>query len=199
MGALMLNLTDASKILRARLNSFGITLLVVAAVSSLFLGNAKALAESLPPLQTVDHVDLQRYAGEWFEIASFPKWFSRGCVNTKATYEVRNDGRVNVVNECRKFSADGRLSVAKGIARVTDEQTNSKLKVRFGWSPFEGDYWIIELGSNYEYAVVSEPGRDALWILSRSETLPKEILDEIKVRMKDVHKLDLGRLVYTRL
>ncbi|MCX6124769.1 MAG: lipocalin family protein, partial [Proteobacteria bacterium] len=160
----MLCLTDASKALRARLNSVGLTLFVVGSLTSFILGNAGARAESLPPLETVDHVELQRYAGEWFEIASFPKWFNRGCVNTKATYELRGDGRVNVVNECRKFSADGRLSVAKGIARAVDQQTNSKLKVRFGWSPFEGDYWIIELGSDYEFAVISEPSRESLWI-----------------------------------
>jgi apolipoprotein D and lipocalin family protein len=158
---------------------------------------AKANSES--PLETVALVDLARYQGVWYEIASFPKWFARGCVNSQATYTLRDDERVDVLNECRKKTPDGRRSVAKGIARVVDEESNAKLKVRFGWAPFEGDYWIIELEENYKYVVVSEPSRDSLWILSRSTKLSAEVLEPLLERLEAVHGLDTSRLVYTRI
>lgn len=169
----------------------------LALAASSFVSHA-VYAEPLRPLETVDHVDVPRYMGVWYEIASFPKWFSKGCVNSQATYSLRSDGRVNVVNECNKGSADGRLSVAHATGRVVDEQTNAKLKVMFFW-PFEGDYWIIDLGQNYEYAVVSEPSRQSLWILSRTKVLDKPVLDDILHRLVSEHGFDLSQLQYTRV
>ena len=119
--------------------------------------------ESLPPLQVVPQVDLSRYMGTWYEIARFPHRFQEGCVATKATYALREDGKVDVLNECRTESMDGPVRTAKGTATVLDKKSNAKLKVTFFW-PFYGDYWIIDLGENYEYAVVGHPGRKYLWI-----------------------------------
>lgn len=149
------------------------------------------------PLKTVPHVDIERYMGEWFEIASFPQWFSRNCYNTTANYSLRSDGRVDVLNKCHKGSPTGEIAEAKGIARVVNTQTNAELKVSFFW-PFSGKYWIIDLGDNYEYAVVSAPSRDTLWILSRSPQMDQATLDGILERLKNVHKFDLSPLKYTR-
>lgn len=148
-------------------------------------------------LKTVPHVDIERYMGEWFEIASFPQWFSRNCYNTTANYSLRSDGRVDVLNKCHKGSPTGKIADAKGIARVVNTQTNAELKVSFFW-PFSGKYWIIDLGDNYEYAVVSAPSRDTLWILSRSPQMDQGTLDGILERLKNVHKFDLSPLKYTR-
>jgi apolipoprotein D and lipocalin family protein len=149
------------------------------------------------PFKTVPHVDIERYMGEWFEIASFPQWFSRNCYNTTANYSLRSDGRVDVLNKCHKGSPTGEIADAKGIARVVNTQTNAELKVSFFW-PFSGKYWIIDLGDNYEYAVVSAPSRDTLWILSRSPQMDQATLDGILERLKNVHKFDLSPLKYTR-
>lgn len=88
--------------------------------------------------------ELSRYEGTWYEIASFPQRFQKGCTATTATYTARKDGKITVLNRCRKDGLDGKLSQAKGLARVVDTKTKAKLKVSF-FRPFWGDYWIIDL------------------------------------------------------
>ncbi len=147
----------------------------------------------LPPLQTVAKVDLSRYTGTWFDIASYPQRFQKGCTGTTATYSLRDDGQISVVNRCRKGSLDGEEDVAEGRARVVDTTTNAKLEVTFFW-PFWGDYWIIDLGENYEYAVVGHPGRDYLWILSRTPTMDQAvyqgIIDRLQAQGYDPDRLE---------
>ena len=124
----------------------------------------------LPPLEAVPEVDLERYLGTWYEIASYPQRFQEGCTATTATYTLRSDGEIDVLNRCRKDSLDGPEDTAEGRARVVDRTTNAKLEVSF-FGPFWGDYWIIDLGPEYEYAVVGHPSRYYLWILSRTPAL----------------------------
>ena len=138
----------------------------------------------LPPLETVAYVDLQRYAGTWYEIANYPQRFQRGCTATTATYILREDGEVNVVNRCRKGTIDGPEDSARGRARVVDRRSNAKLEVSF-FRPFWGDYWIIDLGKEYDYAVVGHPSRDYLWILSRTPTMDESIYEDILERLRD--------------
>ncbi len=149
----------------------------------------------LPELRTVERVDLQRYVGTWYEIAAFPQRFQRGCTATKATYSLRPDGQLDVVNRCREGAPDGPEKVARGRARVVDRETNAKLKVSF-FRPFWGDYWIVELGPDYEYAVVGHPSRDYLWILARAPTMPPALYDAIVARLAAVG-YETGRLART--
>ena len=162
-------------------------------LSCLFLpACASGVKKNLPLLQVVARVDLNRYLGAWYEIARFPHRFQEGCVATQATYTLLEDGKIGVLNQCRKKSLDGDLSTAKGKAWVVDQETNAKLKVRFFW-PFSGDYWIIDLGENYDYAVVGHPNRNYLWVLSRTprmdETLYNRILERLRQQHYDVNKL----------
>lgn len=136
----------------------------------------------LPMLRTVAHVDLGDYVGTWYEVANFPQSFQRGCTATTATYTLRSDGDIDVVNRCRKGSVDGPEKVARGRARVVDKSSNAKLEVSF-FRPFWGDYWIIDLGASYEYAVVGHPSRDYLWILSRTPTLDAGVYTAIVGRL----------------
>ncbi|HTY64334.1 MAG TPA: lipocalin family protein [Acidobacteriota bacterium] len=154
-----------------------------------------ATADTTPPLQTVPHVDLNRYLGTWYEIASFPQWFQKGCVATSATYTLRKDGDVDVLNQCRDKTLEGKARKANGKAWVVDPKSNAKLKVRFFW-PFSGDYWIIDLGPTYEYAVVGHPKRNYLWILSRTRKMDSAVYDEILQRLKKQH-YDITRLYKT--
>jgi len=149
----------------------------------------------LPPLETVAHVDLARYVGTWYEIASFPQSFQRGCVATTATYAIRGDGDIDVLNRCRKDTLGGPEKSALGRARVMDGATNAKLEVSF-FRPFWGDYWIVDLGPDYDYAVVGHPGRDYLWILSRARTMPEAIYEGILARLK-AQGYDTSRLMRT--
>ncbi len=128
-----------------------------------------------PPVKTVAKVDLSRYVGKWYEIASLPKFFQEGCVNTTATYSLRDDGDIDVQNRCFR---DGEVSGVDGKAWVVDKQTNAKLKVRFFW-PFSGDYWILALADDYSYALVGAPDRDSLWVLSRTPTMSEELYAQI--------------------
>lgn len=145
-------------------------------------------------LDTVPYVDLTQYVGVWYEIASYPMFFQRGCVATKATYSLRSDGNIGVLNECRKESFDGPIKKAEGIARVADPKTNSKLQVKFFL--FWGDYWIIDLDEEYRYAVVSEPRQKYLWILSRTPILKEDIYQGILTRLTE-KGFDLNRLKMT--
>ena len=149
----------------------------------------------LPPLETVVHVDLARYVGTWYEIASFPQSFQKGCVATTATYTIRADGDLDVLNPCRKDALDGPEKSALGRARVVDGATNAKLEVSF-FRPFWGDYWIVDLGADYDYAVVGHPGRDYLWILSRTPTMPEATYEGILARLK-TQGYDTSRLKRT--
>jgi apolipoprotein D and lipocalin family protein len=117
-------------------------------------------------LETVERVELNKYVGRWYEIARYPNRFQKQCTgDTTANYSVLDDGKIQVLNACRK--QDGKIDQAKGKAKIVDRETNAKLKVTFFW-PFYGDYWIIGLDPEYRWAVVGEPGRKYLWILSRT-------------------------------
>jgi apolipoprotein D and lipocalin family protein len=153
--------------------------MLLAAVSGL-----TGCGAAYPPLATVGDVDLARYTGKWYEIARYPNFFERNCVGVTAEYSEREDGRIEVVNTCRPFSLDAQPEQITGVARVADPTTNAKLKVSF-FGPFEGDYWILDLDNDYQYAVVGAPNRNYFWILSREPSLDEEIYDRIIERMPD--------------
>lgn len=132
-------------------------------------------------LTPVDNVNLDRYTGLWYEIAKIPNRFQRKCAQgTTAQYTLKKDGRIDVINRC--ITSSGKVIEAKGIAKVVDTITNAKLKVSFvklfGLSFFWGDYWIIGLHENYEYAIVGTPSRKYGWILSRQQKLSQENFDQ---------------------
>jgi apolipoprotein D and lipocalin family protein len=133
-------------------------------------------------LSVVDKVNLSRYLGKWYEIASYPAWFQKGCTGSTAEYSLRSDGKIQVINRCHKGSLDGPLKESKGKAEIVDSTTNAKLKVWFFW-PFKGNYWIIDLHPNYQWAVVGEPSRKYLWILSRTPTMDEAIYQDILSRL----------------
>lgn len=144
-------------------------------------------------LKTVPFVDLNRYLGLWYEIASIPASFSKDCYNSTATYSVRPDGDIKVVNAC---ATDKGPKSVEGKAWVVDAQTNAKLKVRFFW-PFTGNYWVIDLGRDYEYAVVGEPSREYLWVLSRNPHMSDAQLSAILKRAA-AKEYDIRKVVRTR-
>ncbi|MCX7792940.1 MAG: lipocalin family protein [Thermodesulfovibrionales bacterium] len=154
-----------------------------------------ATKNPLPPLEVVPFVDLTRYTGVWYEISRYPHPFQEGCVGSRATYTLRKDGKIDVINECYDGSFSGKLRRVKGTAKVIDKSTNARLKVSFFW-PFYGDYWIIDLGKNYEYAVVGHPTRKYLWILSREKTMDEKLYSEILQRL-EAKGYDTTKLIKT--
>ncbi|MGQ9634519.1 MAG: lipocalin family protein [Bryobacteraceae bacterium] len=151
--------------------------------------------EGKPPLPVVPSVDLERYAGKWYEIARLPNRFQRGCTgNVTATYTLRPDGKIQVLNQCR--DERGRTKSARGTAHPAGKgEPNTKLKVTFFW-PFSGDYWIIDLDPGYRWAVVGEPRRRYLWILSREPHLDDETYQGI-VERAAAKGFDNNRLIRT--
>ena len=149
----------------------------------LFAGNILTIkAQDMKPPVTVDSVNLNKYVGKWYEIARIPNSFQKKCArNTTATYKLRDDGQIIVINRCVK--KDGSISEANGVAKIVDAKTNSKLEVSFvkilGIRLFWGDYWIIGLDKDYRYAVVGTPTRKYGWILSRTPKLSSEDMDTI--------------------
>jgi len=151
-------------------------------------------SSSVSTLDVVPRVELDRYIGTWYEIARYPNKFQKeDCVGTTATYALREDGKISVDNRCRKGSPDGPESMANGKAWVVDPETNARLKVQFFW-PFSGDYWIIQLGDQYEYAVVGHPDRKYLWILSRTPRMDPEMYARVLARLKQ-QGYDLEQLI----
>ena len=143
-------------------------------------------------VQSVPFVNLTRYAGKWYEVASYPQRFQKGCTHTTATYTVTDKNFVWVENRCNKDSINDKKSYIKGKAFVVKNTGNAQLKVQFFW-PFRGKYWIIELADDYRYAVVSHPSKKYLWILSRTPTLDantyQSIVSNLTAKGFDVSKL----------
>jgi apolipoprotein D and lipocalin family protein len=109
---------------------------------------------------------------------------------------LRQDGKIDVINQCTKGTQGSELSSVQGTAWVVDTKTNAKLRVRFFW-PFTGDYWIIDLGENYEYAVVGHPSRSYLWILSRKPEMEEVLYERILEKLRSQFYYDVSKLTKT--
>ena len=167
--------------------------LILITIASTFLA-VTAAGSRKDELEVVPSVDLSRYVGQWYEIARLPNRFQKKCADSvTANYKLRSDGSIQVVNRCRK--ASGEFTTAKGKAKILDKKTNAKLKVTFFW-PFYGKYWILDLGPNYEYAVVGEPGRDYLWILSRTPQIDEALYQQLLAKMQ-ARGFDTMRMIRT--
>lgn len=159
-------------------------------------------AQAGEPLTTVPALDVPRYMGTWYEIAKFPNWFQRKCVsNTRANYVLQADGKVQVTNRCKRES--GEVDEAIGAARQIGPANSPKLQVRFApaWLSLLpvvwGDYWVVELEDTYQWVAVSEPGRQYLWILSRTPHMEPAVYAELLARLArkglEVQKLETTR------
>jgi len=152
-------------------------------------------SKPLPGLTVVPYVEIERYLGTWYEIARYPNRFEKGCTAVTAEYSLRDDGKIRVLNACRKGGPNGPVKRAEGKAWVVDKATNAKLTVQFFW-PFRGAYWIIDLGKDYEYAVVGHPNRKYLWILSRTPQMAPALYEAIIERVAE-QGYDPGRIEKT--
>ncbi len=151
-------------------------------ISLMLIILASSLVVSGKEPSPVDNVDLVQYQGRWYEIAKLPNWFQKKCVkNTTASYKLREDGYISVINRC--IEEDGHVNQVEGKARIVDKQSNAKLEVsfaRFLWKNwFWGDYWVIGLADDYSWAIVGGPNYKYAWILAREKRLDNSTLVEI--------------------
>lgn len=146
-------------------------------------------AEStLSELKTVKSLNLERYQGLWYELYRLPNRFEEGCTNVSAQYGLKDES-VEVINTCM-LEGTGEIKKAKGTAFVVDQQTRATLKVSFvpflqRWGLFAGDYNVLKIGPNYEYALVGSKDREYLWILSRTPSLNDDIVNKLKDHAKE--------------
>lgn len=163
---------------------------------------AVPLSARSTPLSVVPSLDYARYCGTWFEIARLPNRFQAICAgDVTATYVQRPDGRIDVTNRCRESS--GRLREAAGVARRVDGEPSSVLKVRFAPAILSflpmvwGDYQVLALGQDYDYAMVGAPDRSYLWVLSRTPTIDPQVFRRL-VADAESQGFEVSALVETR-
>lgn len=156
-------------------------------------------AAASEPVAAVPDLDLERYAGTWHEIARLPMYFQRKCTGSvTATYRPLPDGTVAVHNACA--TADGSTIASDGVARRPEPYARGKLEVRFAprwlsWLPYVwADYWVIALDDDYRWAMVGQPGRKYLWILSRTPAMDRATFDSLKARATSMG-YDLSALI----
>ncbi len=177
-------------------------MLAVVALGVPVLSACASAEKSRSEMKTVSHVDVDRYLGTWYEIARFPNRFQKGCDQATANYSLQSAEKLRVVNTCVGLD-DGKLQKVDGEARISDRQTQAKLKVTFlpKWLRFlnigVANYWIIDLDADYRWAVVSEPSREYMWILSREPRMARDVYEGILKRARD-QELDVARLVPSR-
>ncbi|CAA7398039.1 unnamed protein product [Spirodela intermedia] len=149
-------------------------------------------------METVKGLDLERYMGRWYEIASFPSRFQpKNGTGTRATYTLNADGTVHVLNETW---SGGKRGFIEGSAYKADPNSDeAKLKVKFYVPPFlpifpvVGDYWVLFIDDDYQYALIGQPSRRYLWILSRRTQLDEEVYNQLVEKAKEVG-YDVGKL-----
>jgi apolipoprotein D and lipocalin family protein len=151
-------------------------------------------AESKKPT-AVASVDLEKYMGRWYEVARYPNSYQKGTVGVVAHYQLRDNGRITLKNSAFKKTLDGKVKKGSGSGKVVRNSDGAKWDVTFIW-PFTADYWIIELDPEYAWAVVGQPSRKNLWILSRSPKLEDEVYADIIKRLEK-HGYDASKLELT--
>ena len=169
---------------------------LVITIPLLFIGfvfNSFNNSNSMIDKSTVKELDLEKYLGTWYEIARYDHRFERGLAGVTANYSMRDDGKIKVLNSGYKESLSGKYSEAIGKAKIPDPKNEpAKLKVSFFWF-FYGDYYIMELDKNYQWAIIGSSSDNYLWILSRTpqieESLYNELLEKLDARGYDVSKL----------
>lgn len=146
------------------------------------------LVQAADPLPVVSALDLNRYQGRWYEVARLDHWFQRGCRQSSAEYRLQADGRVAVTNRC--MGETGVWREAQGQALPVAGYP-AQLKVSFGFfsrlfTPRDGNYWVIELDDDYQWAMVGHPGRKYLWILSRNPVLSSAVRERLVSRAREL-------------
>jgi apolipoprotein D and lipocalin family protein len=163
------------------LSVLGMTMLLTACVAT------------LPPLKTVDHVDIQRFMGDWYVIACIPTSFEIGAYNAIESYRLDADGTVATTFTFHEGALEGPLKTYKPRGFIVDTTTNATWGMRFIW-PFKAEYLITYLLDDYSQTVVARNKRDYVWIMARKPEIPE--VDYIRiVEMLAAQGYDTSKLI----
>ncbi len=160
---------------------------------TLLVGCGMVWRDTDVPMRSVTELDLEAYAGRWYEVARFPVPFQRGCTATTAVYGPPEGGEITVLNTCRRGTPDGQVSQIAGRANVVGP---GQLRVRLGRIPFPGAYWVLWVAPDHGTAVVGVPNGRAGWILHRSPDIPPARLAQARAVL-DAAGYDLSQLIMT--
>ncbi|RQP24777.1 lipocalin family protein [Piscinibacter terrae] len=159
-----------------------------------------SVATASPPVHSVEHLDLMRFGGVWFEVARLPnKMQSRCRHDATATYRLQVDGGLEVIHRCR--DADDRVAVSVGHAALSGNDP-ARLSLSYvppwlsWWPGTHADHWVVMIDEGYRHAVVSDPSRGSLWILSRLPGIDAATYDDIIARLR-AQRFPVERLVLT--
>jgi len=150
---------------------------------------------SMPPLQTVDYVDLDRFMGDWYVIANIPTFVEKGAHNAVETYRLDDDGSIATTFTFRKDGFDGPEKKYQPRGFVRDTVTNAEWGMQFVW-PFKGDYRIIYLDEEYSTTIIGRNKRDYVWLMSREPEMPAsqyraamKFIEDAGYEMSDVQRV----------
>lgn len=138
-------------------------------------------------------INVEQFMGTWYEIARFPHKFERNLVGVTASYRLKKNGKVEVINRGYENTLDGKPKKAKAFAKIPNPDETGRLKVYFFW-PFGADYLVLDIDEDYTWALIGSSSPDYLWILSRTPQLPNDTYKKIVQKAKsigyDVSKLE---------
>jgi apolipoprotein D and lipocalin family protein len=162
-------------------------------ISLFFLNGCMGMPDSVQP---VTGFELERYFGKWYEVARLDHSFEKGLSQVTAEYRLREDGGVSVLN--RGFSeSENEWKEAEGKAYFVNSDSEGYLKVSF-FGPFYGSYVIFELDhENYQYAFISGPNTKYLWLLSRTPSVGKEVIEKF-IEMSNSRGFDTDSLIFVQ-
>ena len=173
---------------------FSILLICLGSLNGFIIN--QAIASENKSLEVVPNMDLNKFQGIWYEIAHNPWFPENNCFSMIAHYRLIDKGnQIEVTNLCRKHGFDGEISKITGKAWLLDPAIKAKWEVQFIW-PFTLDYWVIDLEEHYNYAVIGEPDKENVWILSRQPVMEKSLLARIIEKTKR-KGYDLSNLILT--
>lgn len=168
------------------MNNFRIFLLLLAALLVLFSLTGCAQSFKKKMLNNLQQVDINRYTRKWYEIARFPHRFERDLVGVTAIYNLKPNGKIEVINQGFQDSLNGPRRTAIGKAKYVSKEGKGHLRVSFFWI-FYADYFILDLDQeNYQYALVGSSTPNFLWVLSRTPKIEPELLEKILKRAEDL-------------
>jgi apolipoprotein D and lipocalin family protein len=147
-----------------------IALLLLSLLGLALLAGCVSGGPKLPPLKTVDYVDLPRFMGDWWVIGHIPYFLERDTYDSKDTYRARADGRMDNIFSYRKGGFDGPEKVMNGLAWVVDKKSNAEWRVQFLW-PISLPYYVIYLDPAYRFMAVGHPSRGYGWIMARDKQM----------------------------
>ena len=172
-------------------------------MSSAYAQDSATAAQTNPSAEpkAVDAIDVQKYAGTWYEVARLPMYFQRNCASdVQAKYSLNSDKTIKVRNQC--MNKEGKLDVSEGVAYPQNDG-NSQLKVSFlpkglRWVPFsKGDYWVLRVDEDYQVALVGGPSHRYLWLLSRTPDVDEAVIEDY-LNTAIAQGYDLSKLIRTK-